>query len=556
MKKTPLGTSDFKEIITENRYYVDKTLLASKVLEGNKVTLLCRPRRFGKTLNLNMLRCFFVKGENNAPYFEGLAISRDAESMQHLGKYPVIFISFKDVKARDWESAFAGLSKVLLNAWSEHKYLFNTSEEAAGYYTLIKQAVNEQKVDSNVFSNALQYLTRYLSEYHQAPTVLLIDEYDTPVHEAWLNGYYEDMIDFLRPLLSGALKDNSYLKKGVLTGILRIAKESMFSGLNNFFASTVMDDDAFSDLFGFTETEVLEMLHHYGLNGKEMDDVRAWYDGYRFGRHTIYNPWSLLNYVYSISHTLETYWVNTSENRLLRSLFFNRSSGISDHIEALILGGKVDMEIEKNLIFADLATHKSAVWSMLIQAGYLRCENPQPNSRYLLSIPNYEVREVYRKSINSWTIDDLKASTQEPMLQALLNGDTDLFEGYLSEFVERVFSYYDTAQGQAEHFYHAFFLGLLARYEYAYHIRSNREAGKGRYDIALFPKDPAHRGVLIEIKGPVGLKDLSLEDGLAAAEQQLLERRYDTEMAAQGIQNITRMAIAVRGKTVRVKEVG
>jgi hypothetical protein len=363
------------------------------------------------------------------------------------------------------------------------------------------------------------------------------------------------MIDFICPLLGGALKDNLHLKKGVLTGILRIAKESMFSGLNNFTASTVMDDDAFSALFGFTEVEVLEMLRHYGLNGKEMDDVRTWYDGYRFGRHTIYNPWSLLNYVYSINHTLETYWVNTSENRLLRSLFFNRDSGISDHIEALILGGKVDMEIEKNLIFSDLATHKSAVWSMLIQAGYLRCENPQPNSRYLLSIPNYEVREVYRKSINSWTLDDLKAARQEPMLQALLNGDTDLFEGYLSEFVEKVFSYYDTAQGQAEHFYHAFFLGLLARYEYAYHIRSNREAGKGRYDIALFPKNPAQRGVLIEIKGPVGLKDLSLEDGLAAAEQQLLQRRYDTEMAAQGIQNITRMAIAVRGKTVRVKEV-
>jgi Predicted AAA-ATPase/PD-(D/E)XK nuclease superfamily len=555
MKNTPLGTSDFKEIIAENRYYVDKTLLVRHVLEGNKVTLLCRPRRFGKTLNLNMLRCFFAKGEDNARYFEGLAISRDAESMQHLGQHPAIFISFKDVKARSWKSAFEGLSKVLLNAWSEHKYLFDTSKEAAEYYAALKQTVRERKTDPNLFSESLVLLTTHLSQHHQAPAVLLIDEYDTPAHEAWLNGYYEKMIDFLRPLLSGALKDNLHLKKGVLTGILRIAKESMFSGLNNFIASTVMDDDPFSDMFGFTEPEVLEILRHYGLNGREMDDVRTWYDGYRFGRHTIYNPWSLLNYAYSINHTLDTYWVNTSENRLLRSLLFNRTSGISDQMEALMLGQKVNMEIEKNLIFSDLATHRSAVWSMLLQAGYLRCENPQPNSRYDLSIPNYEVREVYRKSINSWTVDDLKASTQEPMLQALLNGHTDLFEGHLSEFVERVFSYYDTTHGQAEHFYHAFFLGLLARYEYAYHIRSNREAGKGRYDIALFPKNPAHRGVLIEIKAPVGLKDLSLDDGLDAAENQLLERRYDAEMTAQGIQHITRMAIAVRGKEVRVREV-
>jgi hypothetical protein len=474
--------------------------------------------------------------------------------MAHLGKYPVVSLSLKDVKAQTWTEAFHQISRVLAETWRNFEYL---TESAAfkQHYTQMQQGVEEQRTDVLLFDNALKALTQYLHAYHQSPVVVLIDEYDTPVQEAWLNGYYDEMVAFMRSLLGQALKDNDYLKKGVLTGILRITKESMFSDLNNFIASTVMDHDYYSTAFGFTEEEVAAMLQHYQLNSKEMEEVQQWYDGYRFGRNTIYNPWSVLNYVYSIDHDLKPYWVNTSENRLLRSLFFNKQAGIRDRVEALMRGEKIEVSINPNIVFRDLQNRQTAVWSLLLQAGYLRCENPGTGDRYDISIPNKEIREAYRNTIGGWIEDDMEATMHEPMLQALVGGDMVIFEEHLQAFVEKVFSFYDTVRGQAENFYHAFFLGLLARYEHAYQLRSNREAGLGRYDIALIPKDTRQAGVLIEIKAPNAARKETLAQALSEAARQFQDNRYEADMAAHSVTKIVRVAIAVQGKRVKVQQI-
>ena len=554
LKGSPLGSSDFAKIIRENRYYVDKTALVRRILEGNDITLLCRPRRFGKTLNMQMLRCFFVLGENNAHLFEGLDISHDAESMQHLGKYPVIYLSLKEVKLNDEAAAMWKMRSLLAHTWQEFNYLAQHESTRDRYHQWTERLNNENSLP-HTFADSLKDLSELLHEYHGAPVVILIDEYDTPVHSAWQHHYYEAMVSFLRQMLGAALKDNVHLKKGVLTGILRVSKESMFSDLNNFIVSTVLDNDIFSDQFGFTETEVLEMLQYFGLNGREMAQLREWYDGYRFGQHTIYNPWSILNYIFSLDHALKPYWVNTSQDVLLRKLVFNDRSGIQQQLQQLLDGEKVTVELDEHLTFGKLDYDQQTVWTLLGMAGYLKIEHPQAENTYDISITNKEVRKAFKEVIRDWITMDLKAYDHHRMLEALLAGKIKDFEWELAEFVLRVFSYHDTERRYTENFYHAFFLGLLASLEHRYHLTSNREAGYGRYDICLTPKNPAEWGIVIEIKAPESDTNETIEDALAAAVTQLEQKKYDAALAAAGVDKILRVAIAVQGKAVKVKSV-
>ena len=554
LKDTPLGSSDFGKIIRENRYYVDKTMLVRHILKGQDITMLCRPRRFGKTLNMQMLRYFFSKGEDNAHLFEGLAISRDEEAMRHLGKYPVIYLSFKDIKLSDTGAAIWQMRTLLENAWRGFDYLSNHDNTQKRYETWMAVLKNPQALPYT-YANCLKELSELLHEYHQEQVIILIDEYDTPVHAAWQHGYYDEMVSFMRLLLGAALKDNNHLKKGVLTGILRVSKESMFSDLNNFIASTVLDNDVFSDLFGFKEAEVLEMLRYYGLNGREMEQLRDWYDGYRFGGHTIYNPWSILNYVFSLDHALKPYWVNTSQDVLLRKLMFGDRASIKDHIQQLLEGKKLEVQLDEYLTFQALHGNQRTVWTMLVLAGYLGAENPHGGRFYDVSIPNKEIREGFIDGIYAWLQTDMETSTRQRMLEALMTGKIKDFEYELTDFVIRVFSYHDTERRYAENFYHAFFLGLLAGLEHRYRLTSNREAGYGRYDICLTPKNPADRGIVIEIKAPeTGTKE-SIQGALAAAVKQLKAKQYDKALAAAGVGDILRLAIAVQGKAVRVKAV-
>ncbi len=557
-KRTPLSLSDFRQVIEQNAYYVDKTLIIREIVNGAGVQLLCRPRRFGKTLNLSTLRYFFDCQGNYRHLFDGLAITNDEEMMTlHQGKYPVIELSFKDIKGGTYTSALSSMAKLLYRGWLQNPQLSGIpmyDERVADMNANIRSG----NIRPDLFEDAILDLTELLHNHHAAPVVLLIDEYDTPLITAWLKGYYEDMVEFVRVLLSGALKDNKALFRGVLTGILRVAKESLFSGLNNFVSSSGLEADPFCDKFGFTESEVMALLADQGLNRHQMDDVRDWYDGYRYGGVTLYNPWSILNYAFALQPALKPYWVNTGGLDLLKRLFFDQQAGIKDKLEELLRGDAIEVYVDEFLTFRSLETNPEAVLSLMYFAGYLRViDEFRRGDRIIrkLAIPNREVKLAYEDTLLAWFNEDLGNSFNDSLLDTLLTGQVMAFGTYLADFVARVASFYDTAKGRAEHFYHAFLLGLLARLNGQYHIRSNRESGYGRYDICLIPKDPTRKGIVMEIKAPaLGSKE-TLEDCIAAARAQALGKRYDTELQAHGVKDILRIAIAVEGKNVLVEQV-
>ncbi|MBE2209301.1 MAG: AAA family ATPase [Saprospiraceae bacterium] len=558
-KRSPLGSSDFKEIIEDNMYYVDKTAMVRSVLEGAKVQLHCRPRRFGKTLNLSTLRYFFDCQGEYRHLFEGLAIADDEEmTTRYQGKYPVITLSFKDVKMGSYTSAILGMGRLLYWEWRRHQHLEGRPDYDRKII-LMREAVEAGEPREHLFVESIKELAKLLYEHHKAPVLLLIDEYDTPLVDAWLKGYYNETIEFIRPLLASVFKDNDdILFKGVLTGILRVAKESLFSGLNNFVAEAGLEGDDFRDKFGFTEPEVKALLVHRGLNGREMDDVRTWYDGYRYGSTPIYNPWSILNYAFAMEPSLRPHWVNTGGHDLLKRLFFNEQSGIKDKLEELLRGGAIELYVDEFLTFRGLETNPDAVVSLMYFAGYLRVVGEfRRGDRIIrqLSIPNREVRLAYEDTLMAWFNEDLGRSFNDTLLEALLAGQVQAFGAYLADFVVKVVSFYDTAKGRAEHFYHAFLLGLLARLDAKYRIRSNRESGYGRYDICLIPKNASQRGIVMEIKSPaIGSKE-TLEDCIVAARTQVLDKKYDAELTAHGVTDILRLAIAVEGKELIVEQV-
>lgn len=557
-KLSPLGLSDFKQVIERGTYYVDKTAFIRDAVDGVGVQLHCRPRRFGKTLNLSTLRYFFDCQGDYRHLFEGLAIADDEEMMNlHQGKYPVIELSFKDVKAGSYSSALHAMTSLLYEEWARH-----TSLSGIPAYdkqmTRMEASLDKGQPDGYIFRDAIKKLASLLHAHYGAPVLLLIDEYDTPLVEAWLKGYYDEMIEFMRPLLGGALKDNQSLFKGVLTGILRVAKESLFSGLNNFVAEAGLKAGRYADKYGFTEQEVKTMLAHYGLNGREMDEITAWYDGYRYGGIPIYNPWSILNYVAEGGQSPSPYWVNTGGHDLLKRLFFGREADVKEQLTTLMRGESLYTHVDEFLTFRGLETNPNAILSLMYFAGYLRIgkqETVDLLTEYELSIPNREVLLAYRSTLMAWFNEDLSRSFNDRLLEALLAGQVQAFGAYLADFVTRVVSFYDTSKGRAEHFYHAFLLGLLARLDAKYHIRSNRESGYGRYDICLIPKDASQKGIVMEIKSPaIGSKE-SLDDCIAAARAQVLAKKYDSELTAQGVTDVLRLAIAVEGKEVIVEEV-
>jgi len=495
-KRSPLGLSDFKQVIERETYYVDKTSFIREVVDGAGVQLHCRPRRFGKTLNLSTLRYFFDCQGEYRRLFEGLAIADDEEMMtRHQGKYPVIMLSFKDVKMGNYTSAMQALTTLLYDEWARHVSLAGIPAYDKQMARMEANIVTGQP-DGHIFRDAIKKLATLLHTCHGAPVLLLIDEYDTPLVEAWLKGYYDEMIEFIRPLLGGALKDNESLFKGVLTGILRVAKESLFSGLNNFIAEAGLKVGRYSDKYGFTEPEVKTMLAHYGLNGREMDEITAWYDGYRYGGISIYNPWSILNYVDEGGQSPSPYWVNTGGHDLLKRLFFGREADVKEQLTTLMRGEPLYAHVDEFLTFRGLETNPNAILSLMYFAGYLRSGQQKTVdllTEYELSIPNREVLLAYRSTLMAWFNEDLSRSFNDTLLEALIAGQVQAFGAYLSDFVVNVVSFYDTAKGRAEHFYHAFLLGLLARLDARYHIRSNRESGYGRYDICLIPKDASKK---------------------------------------------------------------
>lgn len=555
-KKLPIGISDYKELISEGYYYVDKTDFIRQIIEnGSKITLLPRPRRFGKTLNLSTLRYFFEKTEGNVyrPLFNGKSIEQWKDFDKYQGKYPVILITLKDCKADTFEQFLSMLGQELQNEFLRHKYLLEDSRTEPAYIPAFKAIVEQQATEVQI-QNSLAMLSTMLTTYWGTPPLVLLDEYDSPIHVAFDKGYYDKMIGFMRNFMSTVFKDNTDIFRGVVTGILRVSKESIFSGLNNIAVFTLLDRPICS-AFGFTQEETDRFLDDYS-QGEHKEDVKTWYDGYLFGDEVMYNPWSVLNYI-MYNGVLAPYWVNTGSDVLLRHLLADGPSQIRDGVEALIQGYPVRSVINDKLAFPDLLAETVNIWSFMLFSGYLKASDPVLTSEdlleYTLQVPNREVRTVFFTIIRSWiNKGPVKNDRLERMLQALRIGDIEYFEELLNDFLINSLSYYDTSGRDPEKVYQAFMLGLLAGMS-DYEVSSNREAGFGRYDIMLRPKNGQGQAIIMELKR-LRPKE-TVEQALASALQQIENKQYATTLCAAGFADILKMAITFDGKRVWIKTV-
>ena len=553
-KPLPIGISDYVRAQSEY-YYVDKTLLIRDFLDRKTlVSLFTRPRRFGKTLNMDMLRVFFeISEEDTSRYFLDKKIWKcGPKYTEHQGKYPVIFLSFKDVKFDSWEATRAKIAELLQEEFGRHSEL-KDSERIERYEREYYGKVLEGKANEVELSASLQKLSKMLSEHYGKAPVIIIDEYDTPIQEGYSKDFYDEITGFMRNFFSGGFKDNRNLSYGFLTGILRIAQESIFSGLNNLTVNSVMDEE-YDEFFGFTESEVRGMLGAYGALDKE-EELKAWYDGYLFGSKEIYNPWSVINYV-SKGCLPQAYWVNTGKNEILEDMLQTANEEVTEKLYALLQGEQVVARIDQNVVYRSLAEDPANICSLLLVAGYLKTQKKelQGDGAWLcqVSIPNREIAAVYKNEILShlMQIGAIERTTANKIAESLYALDLEKLQKGIAEYMNKSISFYDSG---AEGFYHGLVLGLIAMMDNQYKIKSNRESGDGRYDISLFPRDNKYPGIIMELKSDKDLSDKKLDDLSAEALDQIDDKRYDEEMREEGIKSILKLGIAFSGKKVKIR---
>ena len=554
-----IGTSDFAKLREGGFAYVDKTSLIQEVVDtGAEVLLFPRPRRFGKTLNLSMLRYFLEKSEEHrAPLFAGLIIESTGSARTHFQRYPVLFMTFKDVKALSWDQCFQAITGVLADIYREHRYLLEggtlAPHEAEAFTAILTGRATEVQC-----WRALADLSRHLRAYHRERVVILIDEYDTPIHAGFACGYYDQAVTFFRNFLSGGLKDNPSLFKGVLTGILRVAKESVFSGLNNLAVYSILRPEL-SASFGFTEDEVaaLAALLDEPHEPELLRGIGAWYNGYCFGGRVIYNPWSVLSFLDSADHQLRPYWVSTGSSEIVRELIFSGPEGLQAEMEILLGGGDVDKRVEESIALRDVARSPDAVWSFLLFSGYLTAtdvRSVEGEVRARLRVPNKEVAGELAGMVKAWLHQQVGGSAEvERMLEALLRGDARTVERYLSRMVKASLSYHDTGGDTPERVYHGFIVGLLVSLGPRYEVRSNRESGFGRYDVMVLPRAAGEPGVVLELKTIDVEEGETKEAALADALRQIRERDYATELRERGAHPIHELAAVFDGKRAWVR---
>ena len=552
----PIGLSDFRALREGGFAYVDKTSLIDDVLiEGAQVLLAPRPRRFGKTLNLSMLRYFFEKGADDVrPLFAGLAVASSRSAWAHFQKYPVIFMTFKDIKPRSWEDCLAGMAGVLAETYGEHRYLLaqgGLEPDEVEIFT----AILHRRAPRAWLVDAVKLLSRVLARHHGEKVVILLDEYDSPIHAGYTNRYYDEVIAFFRDFLSGGLKDNVHLFKGVLTGILRVARESLFSGLNNVRVYGILQLKL-ATAFGFTEPEVRGLLDSVG-KAASLDKIRAYYNGYLFGEQAIYNPWSVLSFLDSGDDVFRPYWIETSSNDLVRELLLTGPQGVRAGLETLLAGGTIDQRIDENIVLRDVAKSSDAIWSFLLFTGYLkaidvRYVEDEPEAR--LAVPNREIAGALRRMIRVWFREEAGGSDElQSFLDALLRGDAPVVERHLAHMVKVNLSFFDTASPEPERFYHGLVVGLLAGLAPRYEVRSNRESGFGRCDVMVLPKEAGQPGVVLELKRVDTDAGETREKAFTAALRQIRERDYAAELRERGATPIHQMAAVFEGKRVFVR---
>ena len=573
MRKISIGKQDYESLITSGCFYVDKTYFIKEWWESqDDVTLITRPRRFGKTLNMSMLECFFSnKYAGRGDLFEGLSIWNDEKYRQLQGTYPVIFISFAEIKANNFKDTKNDMVSVINDVYKQHSYLLEDAILTDAERNLFRQLDDYSKntnvnkdISNEIIYRSVKDLAAILYRKFEKKVIILLDEYDTPMQEAYVNGFWNDMVGFIRSFFNSTLKTNPYLDRAIMTGITRVSKESIFSDLNNLNVITTTNDE-YNTSFGFTESEVFAALDEAGLPEKK-DDVKLWYDGFTFGKHKdIYNPWSITNYL--DKKEFKTYWADTSSNSLVGKLIQRGSPKIKKAMEKLLNGEYITVGIDEQIVFDQLDNDEDAIWSLLLASGYLKVDSMEicvstGEQKYELSLTNLEVRVMFQKLIKGWFMTGDDSSNE--FISALIDGDLEAMNYYINEVTLNVFSSFDVAgkdesRIRPENFYHGFVLGLMAGQRNNYIIKSNRESGFGRYDVMMIPKHSTNEAgkklpaIVLEFKVKKS-SEKSLEEAVQAAHRQIEEKRYDEEILALGIEKerIRHYGFAFEGKKVLI----
>ena len=547
----PIGISDYRLASTEY-YYVDKTLMIRDFInERPMVSLFTRPRRFGKTLNMDMLRTFFEKtDEDTSVYFKDKLIwSCGKEYREYQGKYPVIFLTFKDVKCDNWDETYQKIANLFSDEFLRHNELAESpacNAENKAYYAKVAR----KEASPLELSWAFQTLSKMLHEHHGVAPIIIIDEYDIPIQQGHMKGFYDQVILFMRNLFSGGLKDNRHLSYGFLTGILRVAKESIFSGLNNLVINSILDDK-YSQYFGFTTDEVRQMAAYYHVPDK-YDEICQWYDGYRFGQTDIFNPWSVINY-FSNNCKPKAFWQATGSNEIIGELLAHASEDVYERLHSLMQGGSFLTYVDTGVIYPQILNDPSSVYSFLLVAGYLKAikSDASFSSDYMceVALPNKEIAFVYNKEILQKMEPIIPRATAISIQEAIYSNNTVALRDLLRKLLLQSASCHDTV---GENFYHGLLLGLCALLDNRYIITSNRESGEGRYDISLCPRDQKMPGILIELKSGSNCSAEGLKALANTALLQIKDRHYETEMETMGIKTIFKYGVAFSGKHVEI----
>ncbi len=555
------GIQDFRELREKNAFYVDKTAFIKEWWNGlDSVTLITRPRRFGKTLNMSMLECFFSnKFEGRADLFEGLEIWKDEKFRELQGTYPVIFLSFAGVKQTTYEKTRKIINLLIKKLFNQYEWMLKdekfTDTDRKFYHQV------SEEMDDAIAALSLNMLCEWLYRYYGKKCIVLLDEYDTPMQEAYINGYWDELVAYTRALFNNTFKTNPSLERAVMTGITRVSKESIFSDLNNLNVVTTTSDE-YATCFGFTEKEVFAAMDEQGIPELEKEKVKSWYDGFTFGQVTdIYNPWSVTSYLSKKKY--DTYWANTSGNGLVSKLIREGDKGIKTEFERLLNGESIETKIDEQIIFSQLSGNRNAIWSLLLASGYLKVVNAVFSSAgkptYQLALTNYEVKCMFETMIQSWF-----AQTEDfgEFVNAMFAGDEDAMNDYMNEVALNTFSYFDSGKDRAgrrhpERFYHGFVLGLMVDKADSYMVKSNRESGYGRYDVVMEPKDTKNVAVIMEFK-VLNQKagEESLEDTAKNALKQIEEKKYDADLLQRGIsaENILKFGFAFEGEKCLIKK--
>ena len=553
-----IGKQDFVSLRENHYFYIDKTDFIRQWWENaDDITLITRPRRFGKTLNMNMLNCFFSRQyENRGDLFKGLSIWTDQRYQRLQGSYPVIFISFADVKQNNYKDAIQKIKNIIVDVYRQHRYLnkedcFTENE---------KQQMMEitEKMDDVTAQDALKNLSSYLNLLYGKKVLIFLDEYDTPMQEAYINGYWDEFTGFMRGLFNATFKTNPYLERAIMTGITRVSKESVFSDLNNLTVITTTSDQ-YADCFGFTEEEVFKTLDQFGMSDKKQI-VKQWYDGFSFGPFKdIYNPWSITNYLKE--KKLRPYWASTSSNGLISKLLQSASANMKTQLEELLNGKQIIVNFDEQIIFGQLEQDENAVWSLLVASGYLKVEEIEYKGMtlepwYHLAITNLETISMFSNMFKGWFAT--ASANYNEFIKAMLGGNVKAMNLYMNDIALATFSSFDVGKhfsqrSQPERFYHGFVLGLLVEVRDLYEIRSNRESGYGRYDVMLIPKTKENDGIILEFKVKES-EEKTLEETVQTALAQIEAKKYDTELLQLGVskEHIRHYGFAFEGKKVLI----